>query len=156
MDDLDFARTPYKESRAYAASKLANLLFITELQRRLSTAGSRVIAVAAHPGFVSTSIYDQTTGMIPRLAVRLMAQNADEGALPVLYAATADLPGDSFTGPEHAMHMRGGAELIGRSKQAKDAGLARRLWAASEQLTGVPFGLDTPSEHPISGLDRSS
>lgn len=141
FEDLDHHRTPYKESRAYAASKLANILFTAELQRRLQAAGSAVIAAAAHPGFVATSIYDQTNGVGTRLAVRFLAQTADEGALPVLFAATADIPGGSLTGPEHYLHMRGGAELIGRSKQAKDLELAARLWTASEHLTEVSFSL---------------
>lgn len=141
LDDLDWQRTPYKESRAYAASKLANLLFIAELQRRLQAAGSSVLAIAAHPGFVATNIYDETTGRAARVAVRLLAQSPDDGALPVLYAAVGDVPGGSFTGPEHLMHMRGGAELINRSKNAKDETLARRLWTTSETLTHVPFGL---------------
>lgn len=70
-----------------------------------------------------------------------MAQSPADGALPVLLAATGDVPGNSFTGPERFMHMRGGAELIGRSKQAKDAALASRLWDVSEKMTGVSFPL---------------
>ena len=82
----------------------------------------------------------QTTGLT-RLIVRLLAQTPQEGALPVLLAATGDVSGNSFTGPERLVHMRGGAELIGRSKQAQDTALAARLWVASEQLTGVSFPL---------------
>lgn len=140
FDDLNWERTPYQESRAYANSKLADLLFTSELQRRLSAAGSRVIATAAHPGFVSTSIY-QESSFAAKLSVRLMAQDADAGALPVLFAAVADIPGNSFAGPKHLAHMRGGAELISRSKTAQDDGLAKRLWTASEELTGVRFAL---------------
>lgn len=141
FDDLNWEHTPYKQSRAYATSKLANVLFSSELQRRLKAAGSSVLAVAAHPGFVATNIYDRSTGLVTRLMLRLLAQDPDQGALPVLYAATGDVPGDSFTGPEHWMHMRGGAELIGRSETAQDTELARRLWDASETLTGVSFSL---------------
>jgi NAD(P)-dependent dehydrogenase (short-subunit alcohol dehydrogenase family) len=141
FDDLNWEHTPYKQSRAYATSKLANVLFSSELQRRLKAAGSSVLAVAAHPGFVATNIYDRSTGLVTRLMLRLLAQDPEHGALPVLYAATGDLPGDSFTGPEHWMHMRGGAELIGRSETAQDTELARRLWDASETLTGVSFSL---------------
>ncbi|MER6529078.1 oxidoreductase [Streptomyces sp. NPDC001508] len=141
LGDLNWEHTPYKQSRAYATSKLANVLFSAELQRRLSAAGSSVLAVAAHPGFVATPLYDRSTGPGTRLMLRLLAQGPDEGALPVLYAATGDVPGDSFTGPKHWMHMRGGAELIGRSKTAQDSELARRLWDASEKLTGVCFSL---------------
>jgi len=68
-----------------------------------------------------------------------MAQAPADGALPVLFASTADLPGDSFTGPEHWMHMRGGAELIKRSKKARNPELAARLWEVSERLTGTAF-----------------
>lgn len=138
FDDLNWERTPYKGSRAYANSKLANLLFSAELQRRLDAAGSAVIATAAHPGFVATHMYD-TTGFAAGLAVRLLAQDADAGALPVLFAALADIPGGSFTGPKHLAHMRGGAQLIKRSKTAQDADLAGRLWTVSEQLTGAHF-----------------
>ena len=141
FDDLNWEHTPYKQSRAYATSKLANVLFSSELQRRLKAAGSSVLAVAAHPGFVATNIYDRSTGLVTRLMLRLLSQDPDQGALPVLYAAIGDVPGDSFTGPEHWMHMRGGAELIGRSETAQDTELARQLWDASEKLTGVSFSL---------------
>lgn len=140
LDDLNWDRTPYKENSAYASSKLANVLFTAELQRRLAAAGSTVTAAAAHPGFVSTNMTGQTTGFT-RLLVRYLAQSPEEGSLPVLLAATGDIPGDSFTGPERFMHMRGGAELIGRSKQAADPALAARLWDASEKMTGVSFPL---------------
>ena len=143
LDDLDWQRTPYKEFRAYAGSKQANLLFSAELQRRLDALGSPVRTAAAHPGFVATGM-SQGSGGLGGLMTRLLAQSPEDGALPVLYAATADLPGDSFTGPEHLMHMRGGAELINRSTTAKDPDLARRLWDLSERLTGVTFPLLRP------------
>lgn len=138
LDDLAVRRTPYKEFRVYAGSKQANLLFSAELQRRLVAAGSPVRTAAAHPGFVATGM-SSGSGGIGALMTRLLAQSPGDGALPVLYAATADLPGDSYTGPEHLMHMRGGAELIRRSATAKDPELARRLWEESERLTGVSF-----------------
>jgi NAD(P)-dependent dehydrogenase (short-subunit alcohol dehydrogenase family) len=138
LDDLAWQRRPYKSMRAYNTAKLANLLFTAELQRRLDAAGSGVLAMAAHPGFVATAIY-RDSGPLARRLIRLVAQDADAGALPVLYAAVAGLPGDSFTGPRHLAHMRGGAELIGRSSRARDAALARRLWDASAELTGVDY-----------------
>ena len=138
LEDLAWEKRPYRGSRAYNTAKLANLLFTAELQRRLDEAGSAVRAEAAHPGFVATPIY-RDGGPVARTAVRLLAQNADEGALPVLYAAVADIPGNSFAGPRHLAHMRGGAELINRSATAKDAGLARRLWDISAKLTGVTW-----------------
>lgn len=141
FDDLNWERTRYKQSSAYATSKLANVLFSSELQRRLTAAGSKVLAVTAHPGFVATNIYDRSPGLGTKLMLRLLAQGPEDGALPVLHAATGNVPGDSFIGPEHWMHMRGGAEPIGRSKTAQDTEVARRLWDASEKLTGVSFGL---------------
>ena len=138
LDDLNREHSPYRESRAYATSKLANLLFTAELQRRLTAAGSSITTAAAHPGFVATNM-TRPTGRLSQLMVRYVAQTPEDGALPVLLAATGDLPGNSFTGPERMMHMRGGAQVIGRSKQAADPVLASRLWEASEQLTGVVF-----------------
>ena len=140
LDDLNWENAPYKESRAYAASKLANVLFTAELQRRLRAAGSSVTTAAAHPGLVATNMTGQSTGF-NKLITRLLAQSPEQGALPVLLAATGGIPGDSFTGPERLLHMRGGAELIGRSQQARDPSLAARLWTASERLTGVSFPL---------------
>jgi NAD(P)-dependent dehydrogenase (short-subunit alcohol dehydrogenase family) len=146
FDDLNWDQRPYRRSRAYNDSKLANLLFTAELQRRLTAAGSPVKAMAAHPGLVNTPIY-QHDGPRRRAdlawapLLHLVAQDADHGALPVLLAAVADVPGDSFAGPRHLAHMRGGAELISRSAAAQDPALARRLWTVSEQLTGVRSAL---------------
>ncbi|MFR0355144.1 oxidoreductase [Streptomyces sediminimaris] len=141
FDDLNCEHTRYKQSSAYATSKLANLLFTSELQRRLDAAGAKVLATTAHPGFVATNIYDRATGLGTKLMLRVLAQSPEDGALPVLHAATGDVPGDSFIGPEHWLHMRGGAEPIGRSKTARDPKVARQLWDMSEKLTGVSFSL---------------
>ena len=108
--------------------------------------------MAAHPGLVNTPIYQHDGPRRPAdLAwaplLRLVAQDPDHGALPVLFAAVADVPGDSFAGPRHLAHMRGGAELISRSATARDPGLARRLWTVSEQLTGVCSAL-APAVQP--------
>jgi NAD(P)-dependent dehydrogenase (short-subunit alcohol dehydrogenase family) len=140
LDDPNFEHRDYSRSRSYNQSKLANILFTAELQRRLTAAGSGVLAETAHPGFVASAIYADA-GPLARILVRLLAQSPDQGALPVLYAVVADLPGDSFTGPEHLMHMRGGAELIKRSKVAEDPQLAKRLWSLSEELTDTSFPL---------------
>jgi NAD(P)-dependent dehydrogenase (short-subunit alcohol dehydrogenase family) len=146
FDDLNWERRPYRTSRAYNDSKLANLLFTAELQRRLTATGSGVLANAAHPGLVATNIYHHDGPRRPgdlvwAIAIPLLAQDAAHGALPVLYAAVADVPGDSFAGPSRWAHMRGAPELIARSAAAGDAGLARRLWAVSEQLTEVRSSL---------------
>jgi NAD(P)-dependent dehydrogenase (short-subunit alcohol dehydrogenase family) len=152
IDDLNWEHRPYAPSRAYNDSKLANLLFSAELQRRLTAAGSTVLANAAHPGLVATPIYHhegprRPADIIWTLVNRLAAQTPERGALPTLYAAIADIPGDSFAGPSHLGHMRGAPQLIARSAAAKDPELARRLWSASEQLTGVRFPFQ-PFPHP--------
>jgi NAD(P)-dependent dehydrogenase (short-subunit alcohol dehydrogenase family) len=145
FDDLNWERKSYKAWRAYGQSKLANLLFTAELQRRLSAAGSAVLATAAHPGYAATNLqfHSQRRSMdlISMLGNRLLAQDEDAGALPTLYAAIADVPGDSFAGAGGFMEMRGAPKLVGRSSAAKDAAVARRLWDVSEELTGVRFPL---------------
>jgi NAD(P)-dependent dehydrogenase (short-subunit alcohol dehydrogenase family) len=138
FDDPHDEHHPYQRTRAYNRSKLANLLFTAELQRRLGQAGSAVLAQAAHPGFVATQIY-AGSGRAAKLLVNLLAQSPEQGALPVLYAAVADLPGNSFTGPSHLAHMRGAPELIKRSAAARDPELAARLWSLSERLTNTRF-----------------
>ena len=143
FDDLGWESRRYNGSRAYAQTKLANILFTAELQRRLVAAGSGVRAEAAHPGLVATDIYSESGAMF-KLMVRLMAQGPDEGALPVLYAAVAEIPGNSFAGPSRYGNMRGAPVLISRSSTAQDGQLARRLWTVSEQLTGTTWPLKSP------------
>ncbi|QPE03863.1 SDR family NAD(P)-dependent oxidoreductase [Microbacterium schleiferi] len=142
LDDPAWTRRRYSPSRAYNDSKLANILFASELHRRLHAAGSPVLSVAAHPGFVRTPIYDggHRQGWAERQLVRI-AQSPDEGALPLLFAATESIPGDSFIGPQHALHMRGGAQPIGRSARAQNTELAARLWELSERATRVSLKL---------------
>ncbi|MBF4993279.1 SDR family NAD(P)-dependent oxidoreductase [Arthrobacter gandavensis] len=138
LEDLNWEQRDFRAGRAYADSKLANLLFTAELDRRLRAAGSPVQAMAAHPGLVVTAIYDDPQRRRASVWDRLLplaGQQPAQGALPVLLAVTGDLPDATFTGPRHLMHMRGGAQVIGRSRRAKDPVLSRRLWTASEQLT---------------------
>ena len=148
FDDLNWERRPYRAWRAYGQSKLANLLFTSELQRRLTEVGSPVLATAAHPGYAATNLQFHSghrwMDMINEVGNRLLAQDADGGALPTLYAAVADVPGNSFAGPGGFMQQRGAPKLVSRSKAAQDAGVARRLWDVSEQLTGVSFPLGAP------------
>jgi NAD(P)-dependent dehydrogenase (short-subunit alcohol dehydrogenase family) len=145
FDDLSWEHKRYKRWRAYGQSKLANLLFTSELQARLTAAGSSVLATAAHPGYAATNLqFHSGRGAVDALNVvsnRLFAQDADGGALPTLYAAVADIPGDSFAGPSGFMEQRGAPKLVGRNAAARDAAVARRLWDASEELTGVRFPL---------------
>ncbi|WP_219460651.1 oxidoreductase [Nonomuraea rhizosphaerae] len=147
LDDLNWERRPYRAFPAYAQSKLANLLFTTELQRRLTEAGSPVLATAAHPGLAATNLLghlDDERPLLRRLRTAVigrLAQSDDDGALPTLYAAVADVPGGGYAGPGGFMEGRGAPKLVGRSKAARDGELARRLWTASEDLTGVTFPL---------------
>jgi NAD(P)-dependent dehydrogenase (short-subunit alcohol dehydrogenase family) len=149
FDDLNWERRPYKAWRAYGQSKLANLLFTSELQRRLTEAGSSVLATAAHPGYAATNLQFKSgrraLDIISVVGNRVLAQDEDGGALPTLYAATADIPGNSFAGPGGFMEQRGAPKLVGRTDAAKDAGVARRLWDVSEELTGVRFPLGAPA-----------
>jgi NAD(P)-dependent dehydrogenase (short-subunit alcohol dehydrogenase family) len=146
FDDLNWERRPYRAWRAYGQSKLANLLFTAELQRRLTEVGSPVLATAAHPGYAATNLQfhsgNRWMDMVSEVGNRVLAQDADGGARPTLYAAVADVPGNSFAGPGGLM-QRGAPTLVSRSKAAQDAGVARRLWDVSEQLTGVSFPLGT-------------
>ena len=145
FDDLNWERKTYRTWRAYGQSKLANLLFTAELQRRLTAAGSGVLAMAAHPGYAATNLQfhsgSRVFDVIGAVGNRLLAQDEEAGALPTLYAAVADVPGNSYAGPDGFMEQRGAPKLVGRSNAAKDADVARRLWDASEELTGVRFPL---------------
>jgi NAD(P)-dependent dehydrogenase (short-subunit alcohol dehydrogenase family) len=145
FDDLNWERRPYKAWRAYGQSKLANLLFTAELQRRLTAVGSTVRATAAHPGYAATNLQfhsgSRRYDMFSVVANKVVAQDADGGALPTLYAAVAEIPGNSFAGPGGFMEQRGAPKLVNRSSAAMDMDVARRLWDVSEQLTGVRFPL---------------
>jgi NAD(P)-dependent dehydrogenase (short-subunit alcohol dehydrogenase family) len=144
FDDINWERRRYDRWRVYGQTKLANLLFTKELQRRLEEAGSPVRAVAAHPGYASTHLQSHTGSSINHMLMkagnRVFAQSDVMGALPSLYAATQDIPGDAFVGPDGFLEQRGHPKLVGRTKKAQDAGDARRLWTLSEELTGVGFG----------------
>ena len=142
LDDPNWDRG-YKRWPAYGQSKLANLLFTLELQRRLTEAGSTVRAVAAHPGYAATHLQERTGHRVQNalMAVgnRLFAQSDEAGAWPTLFAATQDLPGGSYVGPGGPGEARGNPVLVGRSAAASDGETARKLWTLSEELTGVTF-----------------
>ena len=143
LDDLNWNTRDYKRWPAYGQSKLANLLFTSELQRRLNAAGSAVIAVAAHPGYSSTNLQSHTESRIQdgfmRLTNRLLAQSGEQGSWPLLYAAVADVPGDSFIGPDGRAEIRGHPKQVGRSARASDEAMAVRLWDLSGSLTDVAY-----------------
>jgi NAD(P)-dependent dehydrogenase (short-subunit alcohol dehydrogenase family) len=140
LADLNWERRPYKAAQAYSDSKQANILFTDELQRRLARTGSPVRAISAHPGVAKTSLISHAggfAGTMNKLVVGVIAQSAEHGAWPTLFAATQDLPGGSFVGPRGPGHLRGYPELAKAPKSAEDAGLAARLWSLSAHLTGT-------------------
>ncbi|QFG21498.1 oxidoreductase [Actinomadura sp. WMMB 499] len=146
FDDLNWERRRYRAMPAYAQSKLANLLFTAELQRRLTEAGSPVLATAAHPGTAATNLLRtdprrRVRVLVERAVTRVISQSEDDGALPTLYAAVADVPGNGYAGPDGFLEQRGAPTLVGRSRRARDTEVARRLWDVSEKLTGVAFPL---------------
>jgi NAD(P)-dependent dehydrogenase (short-subunit alcohol dehydrogenase family) len=143
LDDLGWERRAYRPFAAYADSKLANLLFVAELQRRLTAAGSTLRVTAAHPGSTATGI-TANTGSRAKTWVgswghRLVGMPTWKGALTVLYAATMDVPGNTFIGPGGRLEMTGWPTGVGRSRDACDPDLAKALWTRSEELTRVRF-----------------
>ncbi|MGH8460827.1 MAG: oxidoreductase [Stenotrophobium sp.] len=138
LDDLHFEHTPYKEMEAYGRSKLAALLFTFELDRRLRAIGANVLATAAHPGYTNTN--PDLGGFFMRLSTRLFAQAVAMGALPALYAATAtDVQGGEYFGPGGFKQLGGHPARVDCRADAHDPVLAAKLWAQSEQLTGVHY-----------------
>src|SRR5260370_6216969 len=137
FDDLQGERS-YRRVAAYSQSKLANLMFTYELQRRLSGAGT-TIAVPAHPGLAATQLARYTPPIAPS-SYALPTQNASLGALPVLRAATdPGVLGGQYYGPRRLLGTRGYPELAHSGGQSRDTAIQRRLWTASEELTGVTF-----------------
>jgi len=145
FDDLQLT-AGYLSPLAYANSKLANLLFALELQRRSDGAGSDLVSTAAHPGLSSTKLFSSTDGMgsnpVLRVAAgaitKLVLQSPKAGARPSLYAAT-EAAGGSYTGPSLLMESRGAPKTATMSAQAADPTLAARLWEASVELTDVRY-----------------
>jgi NAD(P)-dependent dehydrogenase (short-subunit alcohol dehydrogenase family) len=143
LADLNWERRRYEPWGAYSQSKLANLLFTSELQRRLSAAGSSVRAVAAHPGYAATNLQSHSGNPVMNVMMGIgnavFAQSEAKGALPTLYAATQDIPGDAYVGPDGFQEMRGSPRLVSRSAAAKDTKTAKALWDRSEELTETTF-----------------
>jgi NAD(P)-dependent dehydrogenase (short-subunit alcohol dehydrogenase family) len=139
LKDLNWKSRPYLAWPAYGQSKLANLLFTYELQRRLAAKNAPTIAVAAHPGLSSTDLMRH----LPRIVtpfLPLIAQSPARGALPTLLAATGPtVQGGQYYGPDGLGEWRGSPKLVQSSKQSHDADLQRRLWVVSEELTGVSY-----------------
>jgi NAD(P)-dependent dehydrogenase (short-subunit alcohol dehydrogenase family) len=147
FDDLQGERR-YNNWLAYGQSKLANLMFAFELNRRAVQAGSALKSYSAHPGYAATNLqfagpshwYERA---VMAVGNQIFAQNAEMGALPTLFAATVtDLPGGSFVGPDGFMEQRGHPHLVTGAGKAYDQETWRRLWEVSEELTGVRYSFD--------------
>ncbi|QCC58571.1 oxidoreductase [Natrinema thermotolerans] len=153
FDDLQH-ETSYDKWDAYAQSKLANVLFAYELERRLLTADANAASMAVHPGYANTQLQlrgpEQSGSRLRKAAMRVLntvaAQSAAMGALPTLYAATApEAEGGAYYGPGGLMNMRGTPERQASSDRSYDEDTARRLWRVSSELTGVTYDLPTPA-----------
>src|SRR4051794_22576939 len=157
FDDL-LGHKSYFSWRAYAQSKLANLLFAYELQRRLAASKATTISIAAHPGYASTNLQavgpqqsgNKVMGLLMNLGNVAFGQSADDGALPQLYAATApDVEGGAFYGPSRMMETRGAPKRVNSTSRSKDLSLAARLWSVSEDLTDIRYdALSAPPAYP--------
>ena len=142
LDDLNWEHRTYRRWLAYAQSKLANLLFAYELNRRLVAIRSALRSVAAHPGYAATELGEGTSSLFSRLirlGDRILAQPADAGALATLYAATADVPGGSYVGPDRLLELRGHPVVVRSTAASHDPDTAGRLWDLSERLTGIRY-----------------
>jgi NAD(P)-dependent dehydrogenase (short-subunit alcohol dehydrogenase family) len=142
LDDLNWRSRRYSRYPAYGQSKVANLMFTAELQRRLDGAGSRLRSVAAHPGYARTGLLHTSgrqLGDVLSFATRPLAKDADFGARQILYAVSHDLPGNTFVGPRFGVWGR--AQPVGRARAACDSLTAASLWEQSETLTQTAFPL---------------
>src|SRR3954471_21846576 len=146
-DDLN-SEQKYKKWSAYSNSKLANLMFAYELQRRSDAAGAGLTSAAAHPGWAATDLYHKGARVgnatlqekVMTIPTRYFAQSSLDGALPTLYAATMpDVPPGAYVGPSQRMETVGPPKLVEGSARSRNEADARRLWEVSEQLTDVRY-----------------
>lgn len=136
FEDLQWESRPYRASAAYAQSKLANLLFCLELQRRINNAGIEMLSVAAHPGYSRTGILRHSR--VLKIWNPLFATAASQGTLPTLFAATSpDAEPGGYYGPDRWGQLRGHPTRVNLSAAARDRETAERLWQVSEELTGL-------------------
>lgn len=143
LDDLDYERRRYHRWAAYGQSKLANLMFAFELDRRLAAADSSLKSLAAHPGYARTNLQGHTETIqdsLMKFSGGFLGQSAEMGALPELYAATSpDVTSGLYIGPDGPFEQRGYPKIVGCSARARDRAVAAALWGRSEKLTGVRF-----------------
>ena len=143
LDDPNYERRPYRRWLAYGQSKLANLMFALEFDRRLAAAGSELKSVAAHPGYARTNLQGRTESFqdtVMAIGGKMLAQSAEMGALPELYAATSpEVTSGLYIGPDGRSEQSGYPTIVGPSSRARDRAVASALWSKSEELTGVRF-----------------
>ena len=157
FDDLN-SEKKYTPMGAYQQTKLANLLFGFELERRLRQAGARASSIVVHPGVSTTNIVKAGMGVTGGLRVRifsvlfpLIAQSEEQGSLPTLYGAVSpDAKGGHYYGPDGFMELKGYPVEVEAKPQAKDEAAAEKLWAISEQATGVKYVFAAPGAEKIS------
>jgi NAD(P)-dependent dehydrogenase (short-subunit alcohol dehydrogenase family) len=138
FEDLNWEKRKYKKIKAYGDSKLANLYFTFVLQEKLEKAGSKTIAVAAHPGWTGTDL-QRHVGLLNFLN-RFVSQDIDMGALPTLYAATApDVQESDYYGPDGWKEMKGYPKKVVSNELSQNKDIAKKLWDVSEELTKVKF-----------------
>ena len=141
FDNLNGERR-YFRWNAYGQSKLANLMFALELDRRLRAQGSTVKSLAAHPGYSATNLQSAAAPLVDRLVMKVtnaaVGQSAEMGALPVLYAATEPgLEGGTYVGPDGIAEQRGHPKIVKPNRVARDEQAARRLWEVSDEVTAA-------------------
>ena len=142
MGKLEFdnlqAEKGYKPWAAYGQSKLANLLFMRQLNVYFAQEKIDALAAAAHPGYTATNLSSHLS--VLTFLNRFLAQNSEMGALPTLYAATApDVQANDYYGPDRFQEQRGYPKKVGMTQDAQNTALAERLWRVSEELTGVRY-----------------
>jgi NAD(P)-dependent dehydrogenase (short-subunit alcohol dehydrogenase family) len=147
LEDLDYERRPYKTTKVYSQTKLANLLFSRELGRRLEAAGASTLSVAAHPGLTNSNLFlsalrnSKVLRAIFDKSISWIGQNCVHGARPTLYAATeSDLKNGEYVGPKGFQELWGYPGHTSSTKIACDITSAKRLWEISERRTGIEYG----------------
>lgn len=152
LEDLNFENRRYQRWVAYGQSKLANLMFAYELQRKFDALGSDLKSHACHPGYASTNLQSHTGSALQNgimwFGNHTVAHSAEMGALPTLYAATQDLPGGSYVGPDGFRQFRGHPKVVRSTKASHNEDVAAELWVRSEELTGVEFPLAAKVRQP--------
>ncbi|MBT2560705.1 SDR family NAD(P)-dependent oxidoreductase [Pedobacter sp. ISL-68] len=143
FEDLNFEKKTYNKDHAYGQSKLANLLFAYELERKLKAHHISTIVTAAHPGYTNTNLQKNFGFFIKVIMNKLVAQKVEMGTLPILRAATEEgLKGSEFFGPTKMNEIKGFPELVKSNDKSYDKEIAKRLWEVSEKLTGFTYKFD--------------